>query len=275
MTPGIPAPPLRLKTVPARRGWIWVRQGFRVFFAHPLAFTALFAAFLFAAMLLLALPVVGWMLLLMSVPLLTLVFMMATANVLAGKVPTPLLYVAPLKGGDARRKRLLLQLGIAYALGTLFIATFADWADGGAMRALEDSLRIGNPDEVQIVLGQSDLRFGLLLRVALAALLSVPFWHAPALVWWGGQGFAQALFSSSVACWRTRNALVLYGLGWSLLITLFGLLASVVFGLLGSREMIGVAALPAGLMFSTAFYASLYFIFVDTFETQPPAEPGA
>ena len=125
------------------------------------------------------------------------------------------------------------------------------------------------------MLQQSDLQFGMLLRLGLAALLSLPFWHAPALVWWGGQGFAQSLFSSSVACWRTRNALVLYGLGWALLITLFALLASVVFGLLGSREMIGVAALPAGLMFSTAFYASLYFVFVDTFETQPSAEAGA
>jgi hypothetical protein len=29
--------------------------------------------------------------------------------------------------------------------------------------------------------------------------------------------------------------------------------------------MIPVAALPAGLMFSTAFYVSLWFVFVDTF----------
>jgi hypothetical protein len=267
MYPAVPTPPLRLKAVPARQGALWVRAGFRIFFARPLAFTALFAAFLFGAMLLLAVPIIGSMLVLMSLPLLTLVFMLATAGTLAGRTPTPLLFATPL-GGDARRTRLLVQLGIAYAIATLLIITVADIADGGALRSLEDALRIGKAEEVEIVLEQSDLQFGMLLRLALAALLSLPFWHAPALVYWGGQGFAQALFSSTLACWRARNALVVFGLGWALLVTLFGLLASVVFGLLGTREMIGVAALPAGLMFSTAFYASLYFSFVDSFETQ-------
>jgi hypothetical protein len=268
MTLAVPTPPLRLKTPPARQGVIWVRQGFRVFSARPLAFTALLAAFLFGAMLLLALPIVGSMLVLMAVPLLTLVFQLATRAALDGRVPTPALFVAALRG-DARRTRLLVQLGVGYAIATLFIVTFSDWVDGGAMRALEDALGSGRPDEVQAVLEQPDLQLGMLLRLSLAALLSLPFWHAPALVYWGGQGAAQALFSSLLACWRARNALVVYGLGWALLGTLFALLATVVFSLLGSREMIGIAALPAGLMFSTAFYASLYFTFVDSFESQP------
>ena len=267
MMPVVPTPPLRLKPVPARQGALWVRHGFRVFFTRPLAFTALFAAFLFGAMLVLAVPIVGSMLVLMALPLLTLVFMMATAGALAGRVPTPLLFVTPLRG-EARRTRLILQLGIAYAVATLFIITLSDWADGGAMRTLEDALRVGNAEQVQAVLEQSELQFGMLLRFTLAALLSLPFWHAPALVYWGGQGFGQSLFSSTLACWRARNALVVFGLGWALLVSLFGLLASIVFGLLGHREMIGVAALPAGLMFSTAFYASLFFSFVDSFETQ-------
>ena len=270
MIPTVPTPPLRLKPVPARQGAVWVRNGFRIFFARPLAFTALFAAFLFGAMLLLAVPIVGSMLVLMSLPLLTLVFMLATAGALAGRPPTPLLFALPLRG-DARRARLLVQLGIAYAIATLFIITLADFADGGALGSLEDALRVGKPEEVEAVLEQSGLQFGMLLRLAFAALLSLPFWHAPALVYWGGQGFGQSLFSSTLACWRARNALVVFGLGWALLVTLFALLASVVFGLLGTREMIGVAALPAGLMFSTAFYASLYFSFVDSFETQPAA----
>jgi hypothetical protein len=274
MTLAVPSPPLTLKSPPARQGALWVRQGFRIFFARPLAFSALLAAFLFGAMLLLAVPIVGSMLVLICLPLLTLVFMLATQGMLAGKAPTPMLFLVPLRG-DARRTRLLLQLGIAYALATLFIVTISDWADGGAMRALEDALRSGNPDEVQAVILRGDLQFGLLLRLALAALLSLPFWHAPALVWWGGQGVGQALFSSWLACWRARNALVVFGLGFVLLGTLFALLATLVFGLLGHGELIGVAALPAALMFSTAFYAALYFIFIDSFETQAPASESA
>ena len=40
---------MRLQTVPARQGIVWVRQGFRAFFRQPLAFAGLFATFLFAA----------------------------------------------------------------------------------------------------------------------------------------------------------------------------------------------------------------------------------
>jgi hypothetical protein len=38
-----------------------------------------------------------------------------------------------------------------------------------------------------------------------------------------------------------------------------------VFALLGARELTGVAALPGGLMFSCAFYVSLYNTFSDSF----------
>jgi len=37
--------------------------------------------------------------------------------------------------------------------------------------------------------------------------------------------------------------------------------------LLGARQMIVLLALPAGLTFSTVFYASLYFTFEDCFSS--------
>ena len=59
---------MKLKSVKARQGAQWLRSGFLVFFRRPLAFTALFAAFLFAAFILLWVPAVGGVLLLMSLP---------------------------------------------------------------------------------------------------------------------------------------------------------------------------------------------------------------
>ena len=40
---------MKLLTVPASRGVLWVRSGFRVFFGKPLAFAALFASMPVAA----------------------------------------------------------------------------------------------------------------------------------------------------------------------------------------------------------------------------------
>jgi hypothetical protein len=117
---------------------------------------------------------------------------------------------------------------------------------------------------------------GLLLAV-LGSLLSAPFWHAPALVHWGGQSLGQALFSSCLAVWRSKAAFALYMVGWFLLIVLFGVGSALVFSLLGLRQLAGLAALPAGLLFSTVFYISLLFTFNDSFgatasATPPPAE---
>ena len=57
-------------------------------------------------------------------------------------------------------------------------------------------------DEIAGLLGDARLQGGMMLRFGLAALLAVPFWHAPALALWAGQGVGQSLISSTLACWR-------------------------------------------------------------------------
>lgn len=274
LNPAIPATtPLRLAEVPARRGILWVRHGFQVFLRKPLAFTALLAALLVATMLLSLLPGIGVVLLLGYLPLLTLAFMLGTQAVLQGRTPTPALLVIAFRA-EPRRRNLLLQLGGLYALSTLLVIVIAGWADGGAMDALEDVMvQSGTPEQVAAALGDPRLQFGLLIRFGLTALLSIPFWHAPALIWWGGQGLAQSLFSSTLACWRSRGAYAVYALMWMAVFIVFSTLLTLVFVLIGSREMLGVAAIPAGLMFSTAFYVSLYFSFADCFAVSTPAVP--
>ena len=48
--------------------------------------------------------------------------------------------------------------------------------------------------------------------------------------------------------------------------------SSLLFGALGLRQLASLAAVPAGLMFSTVFYVSLYFTFADCFVTPPLEE---
>lgn len=258
---------MKLKPVAARQGAQWVREGFRVFMRRPLAFTGLFAAFLFGALLLLMVPYAGALLLVMSLPLLTLGFMLATRRTLEGGHPTPKLLVAPLSGDRSRRMR-LIQLGVVYALASVLLMLAVDWLDGGKFEALQAALADRNMSREALgaLLDDAQLQTGMLLRLAFAAALSVPFWHAPALIHWGQQGVGLALFSSTLACWRTKGALLVYALGWALVIGVFGIVLNIVFALLGSPQLMGIAALPAALLFSTVFYASLYFTFRDSFE---------
>jgi hypothetical protein len=120
------------------------------------------------------------------------------------------------------------------------------------------------PDVVAQRLGGKPLALDLLVRLTLAALLSVPFWHAPALVHWGGQGAAQALFSSTLAVWRCKGAFLVYSLAWLAAVSAFGLTIGLLGAITGSTAL-GLLALPAGLVFSAVFYTSLYFAYIDSF----------
>ncbi len=259
---------LHLQTPSPRQGLAWMQQAFALFMRQPLALSSLLLVFMVAAFMLMVVPLLGGVLLLFSLPLLTLGYMIATRSAANGGPVHPGQLVEPLRGDAGARTRLIVLCGL-YALATLAIIGLSEVVDGGRFDQLQLLLAKGQgaeaQKEVDALLNDPALQTGLVLRFGLAALLSVPFWHAPALVWWGGQGVAQALFSSTLALWRARGAFVVYSLAWVGLIVVFGAVIGIVFSLLGARQFVGIAAIPAGLMFTTAFYVSLYFTFADCF----------
>lgn len=246
-----------------------------------MVFAALFAVFMFAVFSLALLPVVGPLLLLGLLPVVTLAFMLAAKATLAGEMPTPFALFRTLRM-DGPRRSAMLKLGAIYALTTFAILALADLVDGGAFDALMDAMPNvqTEPALVNAKLADPRLSQGLLVRSGLTALLSMPFWHAPALVYWGGQGCAQSLFSSTLACWRNKGAFSVYMLTWVAAVMLFATFGSIVFGLLGQLPLFAVVATPFSLLLTTVFYASLYFTFTDCFEVAVPSlaalpAPGA
>ncbi|WP_156391780.1 BPSS1780 family membrane protein [Pelomonas sp. Root662] len=263
---------LHLQQVPARNGRLWIRHGFKVFQRQPLALAGLFGLFLFAGFAVMLIPGVGLVLTMASLPLLSLGFMLATHLVLQKKVPTVSVFVAPLKLTPERRRSQLL-LCFAYAGAMLTVGLLADWVDGGSTRDLQ-KLIADNADNEAIANAATDPRlfWGLATRLGLMGLLSVPYWHAPALVHWGGQGVAQALFSSTLALWRNKGAFLVNMLLWGGLLMAVASCVSLVFGLLGLAQFAPMVLMAIGLMLSTVFYASLYFSFVDCFMFGAPQD---
>lgn len=269
---------MKLHQVPARNGATWVRRGFAVFFKRPLVFAALFAGVLFFGLVALLLPFIGEFVMLAAMPLVSLGFMLATRRVMLGNLAGPGVFIEPLRGSRGKSIA-LVQMGVVYAVATFAILMLSDVADGGKFDALQDAIASGDSDAAKIaaLLGDAQLQFGLLLRFGLASLLSLPFWHAPALVYWQGQGVGQALFSSTLAVWRCKGAFFAYSLAWAAVIAVFGTLLGVLFALFGARQLAGVVAMPAGLMFSTVFYVSLLFTYEGCFsdDTAPRLETQA
>jgi hypothetical protein len=262
---------LILKPVQARQGVQWVVQALKVFGRQPLGLAGLFGTFLFLALVLMLVPVIGGVVVLAAVPLLGLVMMMGTAAAVRGQRALPGLYLAPFRTDALRRSRLLV-LCAAYGALSLLVLMVSDAIDGGKLNELQELMASGGNDartrdELQRLLADPQLLGGLYARVGLTALISIPFWHAPALVWWGQQSAAQALFSSTLAIWRSKGAFVSFVAAWVSLLGVSGLSLGLVLQALGLSGLMGALAMPLGLTLSVVFYASLYFMFVQTFGT--------
>ena len=267
---------MKLQLVAPREGAVWVRKAFQVFARQPLGFASLFAACLFVFLLLGLIPFVGTIALLVLPPAGSLLFMIASRRVSEGQPAMPGAIVELVTSGKSRLLS-LLKLGLAYAGATFFVFWLAGVLDGGALEKFLESLADARttPQSAAARVADPHLQLGLILRLVFAGALSIPFWHAPALVHWGGQGWAKSLFFSSVALWRNKGAFALYGLVWMALWMLLLAIVSIGVGVFGPQRFTLVAT-PLTLIFSTIFYASLWFTFTGCFSPAAPASaaPG-
>jgi len=264
---------MKLQLVAPRQGFAWVRRGFQVCARQPLGFAALFATCMFVVLLLGFLPVVGTVALLALPPAGTLLFMIASRRVVEGRTAMPG-SIAELAASGRTRLLAVVKLGLAYAAATLVLFWLADLLDGGAFVTFYSSLsERTTADAAAAKVADPHLQLGILLRLTFAAALSVPFWHAPALVHWGGHGWAKSLFFSSVAVWRNKGAFTIYGLAWLGVWMLLAPLLTVAVALIGP-ERLALVATPLLLAYLTVFCASFWFTFADCFSSDgaPPRD---
>ena len=263
---------LKLQSVATRQGWTWARDGARLFLRRPLAFSAMLLLFLLVSGVWMALPVVG-VLALAALPLLSLGFMVASRSVLRGGPAHPGHFIEPLVGSPARRRSLLVLCGL-YGVGALAVVMITGWIYGDAMEQLRLAIAEHGPSSEQAGQATMDPRIsnGLMGFALMGSALSVPFWHAPALVLWGGQGVWQALFSSTLSLWRAKGAYLVYGLAWTGASVLLSLAIGLIAGTLGARSAIVLMVPALAITLSTAFYVSLWFSFVDCFGSPDEAE---
>ncbi len=268
---------LQLHPVAAGQGWRWIRQGSLLWWSRPLAFIGLMMLFLATVvMLALVVPVLGGLMGLALLPMLTLGFMLASRSALAKGPVHGLQLIQGLRDADRQRRRAQWLLCATYAAGSMLVITLSEWVDGGLLGQLQqlaaDEQSARTKAAIEAILADPRLVNGMVVRLVLASLVSVPFWHAPALVHWGGQGALQALFSSSVALWRARGAFTVYFLAWGGLTAVAALLVVLLAAFSGSRELLVILSMMLSLVLSAVFYTSLWFSFADSFGVDSAAD---
>lgn len=259
---------MKLQLVPARQGVTWVRLGIRTFFSQPLALSGLF--FMYAAVMEVAkdIPVVGLSLMLALMPGCSLGLMAASREASTGKFPMPTVFLSAFRAG---RQELvaMAQLGVLFVCGFWIILGITTLLDGGGFASGYLSGKMLPADMARDPAMQTaGLAFLLLL-----CLLSLMFWHAPALVHWHGVPVAKSIFFSLVACVRNFWAFMVFSMVWSAILMGALLVVSVVAGGVGDPTAAGVAMVSVIALVSAMVITSTYFSFRDCFETPPEDTP--
>lgn len=270
---------LKLQDVPASAGWRWVADSFTEYFRHPVVYVGMFVTFLLANIGLLVvfsvassisplLLTAGTVVMVGITPLLTLAYMMGVHDSLQGRFLHTGIYFRPWLQREPDRRKALSVLMLAFA-----VATFAALAMAGvlnddnvAMRQMREAM--GNDKTTQeelLRVLESDAATELRLRFLIAiSVVSIPFWFAPALVFWSGQSAGQALFSSVLALWRARGAFAIYTLCSLGAVMAIGLVMQLL-GMLLGPAFVSLLLMPLVLMLPAIFYISVYFSFRDCF----------
>ena len=261
---------MRLQQVAPSQGTAWVRKGFQVFGRQPLGFASLFAAGFFVSLLLGLIPLLGSIAALGLAPAFSLACMIASRRAGAGQAAMPGALVEIATAGRTRLVA-LLKLGLAYVAATFLLFWLANVLDGGALASFFATLRDAKltPETIAARVAEPGVQIGFMLRLLFVGALSIAFWHAPALVFWGDPGWAKSLFFSSVALWRNKGAFAVYSLVWLALFLVLLAIVSIGAGLFGPERFALIAA-PLMLVFMTLFYASLWFTFADCFSSSDP-----
>src|SRR5690625_1487148 len=245
---------MQASILPFQYGWYWILAAIETFKKQPMAliFWALVTNLLINISYLI--PIVGQIALMVLTPTLTFVVLNASQRILNNEKMQLNDWLEPLKKDQAFNR--LLKLGGVYFF-FLFVASIV--ATTPFLNSISAALPTTNHDIDPATLMDA-VRTPVMVFLGLYLLISILFWHAPALVGWHKIPLKQALFYSMVACWRNKLPMFIYAAFWAAVYYLFHLLSGVLMPLLGADISYSLFTLVSLLMF-----ALLYFTFYSLF----------
>lgn len=249
-------------TLPTKRGWRWLADGFRIFRKSPLLLGVIVVGYWILMAVVNAIPLLGPIAATLCIPAFSVSLMNVCRDVEHERPVAPL----HLFSGFRRNLRPLLALGALYLGGVLAILGVSALADGGALMQMMIS---GKPPGEELLAGGS---FLVATQIALLLLtpLMMAYWYAPVLAAWHDLPVGKALFFSFIACLRNWRAFFAYAVA----LMVFGaLLPGLALGLLASAMpqsasfFTALFFMPLLLVLAPTLFASFYVSYRDVFVT--------
>ncbi|MBI5659084.1 MAG: hypothetical protein HZC43_05950 [Nitrosomonadales bacterium] len=243
---------MEARKVSAINGWLWIKQGYRLFRKSPLLWVSLTAIGVIGMLGLASIPVVGDPLATLLFPVLLAGYMLGCHALAQGEE----MELAHLFAGFRQNAQQLVTLGGINLVGQLLILGVMKLTGGGA---LVDILMSGKPVDDPAVLVQATEGAGLavLIGMALFSLLMMATQFAPMLVIFDKMLPVTAMKTSLRAFLRNIAPLTVYGA----MLLPFAILASL-------PMMLG------WLVLAPIVLASMYATYRDLFPAQPEGATG-
>lgn len=254
-----------MQTLPAKTGWLWVKQGVALFRKQPVELSTLFLGYMFLMLLLGFIPLLGQLLPLILVPVFGMAFMQACRHIEQGRRVHPNLL---LTGWRSPALRQLLLLGVLYQLAAILAIAASRLADGGTFW----NAMLGSGLDIKDIEG-SNLRLAMIVAVLVYLPAAMAFWFAAPLITWQQMPLGKALFYSFFAVRRTGRAFIVYALSWLLLGVLLPATVSTIAALLSDNiSIIMFILLPLSILLTVVMYCSFYPTYTSIFEPPPVAD---
>ena len=241
-------------------GWLWLKEGFAVFRKQPFELSTLFISYMLLMIAIGLVPLLGQILPLLLLPVFSLAFLRASAQVRTGERIRPRLLFEGFRSPAVKR---LLLLGLLQLLAVTLALGASALIDGGLFWKILSGQVALDP---KVVAG-SNLGLAMLFSAALYVAPSMAFWYAAPLIAWHQMGVGKAVFYSFFAVLRESRAYLVYGLAWiGVAIVLPTFLSLILALLFNSPSVIIMVMMPVSMLLTVVWYASFYVTYTDVFD---------
>lgn len=257
-----------MEKLPARAGWLWIKEGFELFRKQPAEISALFLGYMMLMIGVGVVPLVGQLLPLVLVPVFAMAFMQACADIEQGKKVYPNLLLTGFRSPAFKN---LMKLGLLYLAASVVAVGASALVDGGVFW----SIITGNQTVDAETVRGTNLSLAMMLSAAVYTPAAMAFWYAAPLIAWQNMGVGKAIFYSFVAVRRSARAFIVYGLSWVALgVVAPAIVSSIVGALAGRAFAVMVVLLTLSLLLTVVMYCSFYPTYTHVFGRPHPAPPA-
>lgn len=240
-----------MEKLPAKTGWIWIKEGFALFRKQPAEISTLFLTYMLLMVVLNYIPLLGQVLPLFLTPIFSMCFMQACSNIEQGRRVYPNLLLVGFRSPALKN---LLILGSLYLMVGVIALAVSTLAGGDSFWTIISNQAAPDAKEVP----NSSLLFGMITSAALSIPAAMAFWYAAPLIMWKKMGVSKAIFYSFFAVWREIKAFTVYGLAWAAIILMLPFIGVLIAAIVGTASITMIVLSPLWIALMTVIYCSFY-----------------